>query len=283
MAHDRTFRLLPAAVLLSALLVPGAARAQLNPGVPEAVEGVEVEEHPDARLPLELGFTDESGSPVALGDYFRPGRPVLLVLAYYRCPMLCSVVLGAVASSLKEIDWVAGEQFEVVTLSIDPLDTPKLAEIKKQEYLRRYGKPEAAKGWHFLTGREEDIGRVAEAVGFRYRYLEEQQQYAHPAVIFVATPEGRVSRYLYGVSYEPRTVRLSLVEASEGRIGTTMDRILLYCYHYDPKSGQYTAVAMNIMRLAGTLTVLVLAVLLLLLWRRDVRKKRCSEARAAGV
>lgn len=283
MTNDRTFRLAPAAALLSAMLATGSAQAQLNRGVPEAVEGVDVEERPDAQLPLQLEFADESGRTVALGEYFRPDRPVLLVLAYYRCPMLCSLVLGGVVSSLKEIDWVAGEEFEIVTLSIDPLDVPKLAESKKQEYLRRYGEPAAARGWHFLTGREAEISRVADAVGFRYRYLEDRQEYAHPAVIFIATPEGRVSRYLYGVEYDPRTVRLSLVEASEGRIGTTMDRILLYCYHYDPKSGQYTPVAMNIMRLAGTLTVLVLAVILLLLWRRDVRKKRISEARNADV
>ncbi len=263
----------------AAILIAGAsadARAQRGEPVPADLEGVDVIEHPDAALPLELVFQDERGEPVALGQYFHKDRPVLLVLGYYECPMLCTLVLNGLVDALNDIDWVPGEQFEIVTLSIDPGETPKLAAWKKQNYLEAYGRPAAAAGWHFLTGRETQIRQLADALGFGYRYVEQRDEYAHPAVLFIATPEGRIARYLYGVSYEPRTLRLSLVEASRGKIGTTLDRVLLYCYHYDSTAGRYAPVAVNIMRAGGAISVALLGGFLAWLWVRDVRRRRTA-------
>jgi protein SCO1/2 len=251
-----------------------AGHAQLADRVPPQLEQVGVEEHLEAPLPLDYEFVDSSGAPVRLGDFFDGERPVLLTLNYYRCAMLCSLQLNGLVAGLQELDWTPGQEFELVTVSIDPLETPTLARMKKQNYIAEYGRPSAAAGWHFLTGREEHIRHLAATVGFGYRYDEQERQYAHPAVVIVATPDGRVARYLYGIEYPRSSLRLALLEASEGRIGNTLDQLIMYCFHYDPSRRAYAPVAMNIMRLGGGLTVALLGSGLGMLWFRDARRRR---------
>jgi len=278
-------RTLLRAGLAGYLIAAAAGRAfgQPNDAVPKETEGVGVTEHPGAVLPLELMFRDENGRDVRLKDYFAGSRPVILTLNYYRCPMLCTLQLNGLVDALRRMEWTPGRQFEIVTVSIDPLETPPLARLKKQNYMKEYGRPEAAKGWHFLTGREENIRRLAATVGFEYRYDRETDQYVHAAALFVCTPEGRVSRYLYGILYDPTTLRLSLVEAAEGRTRSTVDRILLYCFHYDSAKGRYAPAAMNLMRAGGVATVLILGGVLAAYWRREAaRRKASSGAAAAG-
>jgi len=261
-------------VACALLFVAGGASAQLADHVPPALEEVGVEEHLDAKLPFDVEFVDERGNSVTLGSFFDGERPVILTLNYYRCPMLCGLQLNGVVEGLTGLDWSIGDQFEMVTVSIDPLETPTLAREKKQNYLKWYDREGAASGWHFLTGRQDDISRLAETVGFRYTYDEESKQYAHAAAIFVCTPDGRVARYLYGIEYPPKHLRLALLEASEGKIGNAIDQLILYCYHYDPSDRSYAPAAMNIMRLGGGATALVLGSSLVLFWARDFRRKR---------
>lgn len=258
------------------LIAAAPAGAQVVTDLPEELDGVAVVEHRNEMLPLDLEFVDESGAAVRLGDYFGGDRPVLLTLNYYGCPMLCGLQLNGMVDAFRQMDWIPGEQFEVVTVSIDPRETPKLAELKKQNYLNAYGKPEAAAGWHFLTGKQPQIDSLAAATGFEYEYLEESGEYSHAAVAYVATPEGKLSRYLYGVVYEPKTLRFSLVEAGEGRIGTALDQILLYCFHYDASAGRYTPVVMNIMRTGALLSAVILAALLSAFWFWEQRRKRMT-------
>jgi protein SCO1/2 len=255
----------------------GIATAQVADQVVPALEEVGVEEHLDAKLPLDLEFVDENGGTVTLGDYFDGSRPVILTLNYYRCPMLCGLMLNGVVDGLEQMDWSPGVEFEMVTVSIDPLETPELAKAKKQNYLKRYQRPSAARGWHFLTGKQSRITRLAETVGFGYTYDAESDQYAHAAVIFVATPDGRVARYLYGIEYPPKDLKLALLEASEGKIGGALDQLILYCYHYDPESRRYAPVAMNIMRVGGSATALLLGASLGTLWIREWRRKKRAE------
>ena len=271
-------RCLKIAVLAAALVAAaGVASAQLaNQAVP-TLDKVGVEEHLDARLPLELEFIDEAGRTVRLGDYFDGARPVILTLNYYRCPMLCGLQLNGVVAGLEEMDWTPGVEFEMVTVSIDPLETPELAQAKKENYLKRYQRPAAARGWHFLTGRQVNIERLAETVGFGYTYDVASGQYAHAAAIFVITPDGRVARYLYGIEYPPKSLKLSLMEASEGKIGSAFDQLIMYCYHYDPASRRYAPVAMNIMRVGGGATALLLGLTLGTWWLRESRRRRRAQ------
>ncbi len=247
----------------------GSASAERMEPLPAQLEGVTITEQLNAQIPLELEFKDENGKTIRLADYFKPGRPVLLTLNYYGCPMLCGLQLNGLLDTIKELDWLPGNEFELVTVSFDPGETPILAKNKKQNYIREYGRPEAAPGWHFLTGREKEIRALTEAVGFGYRYDEENDEYQHAAALFILTPEGILSRYLYGVMYEPATLRLSLVEAGQGKIGSAMDQIILFCFHYDATEGRYAVAAMNLMRLAGLLTVLILAMVMMKFWRRE--------------
>jgi protein SCO1/2 len=261
--------------MLAVVLAWGAsASAQLAGPVPPQLENVGVEEHLEAQLPLDLEFVDSRGETVRLGSYFDGDRPIILTLNYYRCPMLCGLQLNGVVDGLKELKWSLGDEFDMVTISIDPLETPTLARQKKQNYLAYYGRQGAAEGWHFLTGRASNIERLAETVGFSFQYDEERGEYAHSAVIFVVTPDGRVARYLYGIEYPARDLRLALLEASEGRIGGAIDHVILYCYHYDPTGRRYAPVAMNIMRVGGGATALLLGFSLAAFWARDIRRKR---------
>ena len=271
-----------ALLVLAAALLP-AARAERAEPLPEELEGVGVSERLGQQVPLDLAFTDEDGRPVKLGNYFQAGRPVLLDLGYYRCPMLCNLVLNGFIEGLREVpSWVPGDQFEVVVVSVDPLETAKLAKLKKQNYVREYGRPESAPGWHFLTGSAESIAALTEAVGFRYKWVEDRNEYAHAAVLVTMTPEGKVARYLYGVMFEPRTIRLSLAEAAEGRSLSALDQLLLYCYHYDPSSRSYSFAAINIMRAGGVLALIVVGAVLASFWMRESRRRRAATVTAEG-
>jgi protein SCO1/2 len=264
--------------VFAALLWMGAgiAYAQLAEQVPEVLEEVGVTEHPNAKLPLELEFRNEDGDWVELGSFFDGERPVILTLNYYRCPMLCGLMLNGVVDGLEDMAWTPSEEFEIVTISINPLETPELAKAKKQNYLKRLDRPAAAGGWHFMTGRELEIKRLAETVGFSYTYDPVSQEYAHAAAIFVCTPDGRVARYLYGIEYPAKRLKFALLEAAEGTIGTTLDQLILYCYHYDPTNRRYSPVAMNIMRLGGGATALILGIFLGVFWIREWRKKETA-------
>jgi protein SCO1/2 len=259
------------------LLVAVTARAQS----PQAVllRDVGITQRLNAQVPLDLRFTDETGTPVHLATLAR-GKPILLVLVYYRCPSLCTAVLNDMLSSLKVIPQTVGNEFDVWTVSFDPTETADLAAAKKREYLRSYTHTRpaalstASAGWHFLTGDAASIAALTAAVGYRYRWDDPSRQYIHPAVLTLLTPAGRISRYFFGVDYDPTDVRLALVEASGGRIGTLTDKFLLYCYHYDPATGRYGLAVANALRAGGAVTTLLLAGGLALLWRADRRRTR---------
>lgn len=249
-----------------------------NPsGRPEVLRDVGLDQKLNAQVPLDLTFRDEHGVSVTIGQLLH-GKPAILNLVYYQCPMLCTEVLNATLYSVKEIPLEIGNDFNIITVSIDPNEKPILAEAKQIMYSGLYGRPGAVKGWHFLTGDESQIRRLAAAVGFRYAYDKVSKQFAHASGIMVLTPEGKLSRYFYGISYRPRDVRLGLVEASEGKIGSLTDTILLYCYHYDPSTGKYGVVITNIVRAAGLLTVIALALMVFIFLRRE---KRIAAAQAA--
>lgn len=259
---------------LAALLSAAAARADsVVPGntMPGPLKEVRYEQRLGEQVPLDLAFRDEAGRAVKLGDYLGGlgRRPALLVLAYYHCPMLCDMVLQGVETSLKPLSLEPGKEFDVVVASIDPKETPELAAAKKREILARYGRPRTAAGWHFLTGPQPSIDRLANAVGFRYVYDPQRNQFAHAAGIVILTPEGRISRYLFGIEYPARDVRLSLIESAGGKIGGVVDQVLLYCFHYDPAMGRYSAATLKIVRLAAVATVAGLVFLIVLLRRRE--------------
>jgi protein SCO1/2 len=250
--------------------------------LPDELEGIGITEHLNATLPLDLAFTDDEGRAVRLGDYFRGQRPVILNLVYYQCPMLCTLVLNGVTEGMRGLAWTLGQEYENVTVSINPAETAELARVKKENYLAEYGKPGTAAGWHFLTGRQEEITALAQAVGFGYRFDPETNQFIHTAATFVCTPDGRISRYLYGIEYEEQTFRLALLEASQGRIGTQLDRLVLYCFQYDAEAGRYAPVAINIMRIGGAISAVALLGLLGWLWGRERRLRRLRAAQAEG-
>jgi len=243
--------------------------------VPRALAHVGVDEKLDAALPLELVFKDDAGRDVTLGSYFRPGHPVLLTLNYYRCPMLCTLELNGLVAAMKGLAWTPGDEYTVVTVSFDPRESVTLARAKKLAYLEDLGRPSADAGWHFLTGSAASIEALTKAVGFQAEYDKETDQYGHAAVVMLATPEGRVARYLYGVAFEPATLKLALLQASQGTIGTTWERFLMYCYHYDADRGRYTLAAMSLMRLGGALTAIVLGSVVGGYWLRE-RKTRAA-------
>jgi protein SCO1/2 len=230
---------------------------------------VAITQNLNAQLPLDLMLRDESGNVVRLGQYFNHGKPVLLNFMYYRCPMLCPMVMDGVTNALTELRFDIGKEFDVVTISIDPRDTPEQAAMKKTQYVNRYGRFGAANGWHFLTGPESATKRLTKIAGFEYAYDPKMDQFAHGAVLLAVTPQGRVSRYLYGFEYQPRDLRLALVEASAGKIGTASDSILLLCYHYDPATGRYSRSAMNFVRAGGVATMLGLFGFIFIMIRKE--------------
>lgn len=238
-------------------------------GLPQALQDVKIEQHLNEQIPLDLQFKDETGRTVQLSEYFNHSKPVILSFVYFRCPMLCDQVLTAVLGGVRSVPFNVGKDFDVLTISFDPRDTPEYAAEKKQNFIERYNRPGAEKGWHFLTGDQESIRRLTDAAGFRYAYDEKTNQFAHASGIMVLTPEGKLSRYFYGVDYDGRDLRLGLVEASNNKIGSYTDQLLLYCYHYDPATGKYGPVVMNIMRLGGIVTLLCTVGLILVLRRRS--------------
>lgn len=247
--------------------------------LPPDLSGVGIDQKLNSQIPLDLTFRDDTGNTIRLGDYFKPGRPVLLNMVYYECPMLCTEVLNGMTSTLKVVKFDPGKDFEVVTVSFDPREKPELAAAKKKAYMQRYGRPNAAQGWHFLTGDQDSITRLTNAVGFRYKWDERTQQFAHSTAIMVATPEGKLSHYFYGVEYSPKDVRLALVEASQEKIGNPVDQVLLYCYHYDPRTGKYGAVVTRVLRLAGIATILILGSFLIIMFRKEPKGNKPTRHR----
>lgn len=253
----------PAACALTALLFCAApARAQYGEPPPRPdpnvrtgiLKSISIDQRIGEQLPLDVTFHDETGRNVRLGDFFH-GRPVVLALAYYDCPMLCTQVLNGMTGSLKTLSLDAGRDFDVVVVSIDPRDSYQMAAAKKDTYVRSYGRPQSSSGWHFLTGADTSIHPLADALGFHYAYDADLQQYAHGAAIYVITPKGVVSRYLLGIDFAPRDLRLALVEASNNRLGSVVDQVLLLCYHYDPSTGRYSAAILDSIRVGFVLTV----------------------------
>jgi len=236
--------------------------------MPHEMNGVGIEEKLGQSVDLNLEFVSEGGRLKKLGDFFASGRPIVLNLVYYKCPMLCNLTLNAQVSVLKELAWTPGKEFDVVTISIDPTETIEMAENKKAAYISNFDRP-VGRGWHFLADHSGNVKKLAEQVGFRYNYDPAQQQYAHSAAIMVLTPTGMVSRYLYGIKFKERDLRLALTEASENKFGMSFEKLMLMCYHYDPSAKSYVLMATNVMRLGGLLVVLVLGTYLFRLWRQE--------------
>jgi protein SCO1 len=275
-AHPSSFILHFFGLLVIWAACSTSALADRTESLPPELVDVGITELPGARIPLELPFVDSDDGRVTLGQFFDGIHPVILTLNYSDCPMLCSIQLNGLLDALRAMPWNLGQQFQVITVSIDPLETPQRAALTKQKYLKVYNRPGSAEGWHFLTGREENIKKLAATVGFRYKYVAKSRQFVHAAALILCTPDGRVSRYLGGVLYDPQTLRLSLVEASEGKVGSAIDQFFLSCFHYDETAGRYGPFALGIMRIGGALTVLVLGGVIGILWMRESRRRRGS-------
>jgi protein SCO1/2 len=276
-------------LLAAVIAIPHGAAAQKMMGdqgvpaekLPPRLGDVNIEQKLNTQIPLQASFQDEFGRTVKLDSYFHQGKPVVLALVYYECPMLCTQVLNGLASTLRMMKLEMGKDYDVLTVSFDPREKPELAASKKRAYLQRYGHPNAQNYWHFLTGDEPNIRALTEAVGFHYQWDPTIQQYAHATGIMVLTPDGVLSKYFYGIEYSPKDLRLGLVDASENHIGTVVDRVLLYCYHYDPRTGKYGAVITNVIRVAGGLTVLILGTFVIILFKRGPSGRRSGSATLA--
>ncbi|MFB3813199.1 MAG: SCO family protein [Terriglobales bacterium] len=281
-------KIVRALIVALVLMLTIPAWAQMGGGdkgsdkLPPQLSNVGIYQHLDAQVPLEAMFRDEFGRTVKLGEYFNQGKPVILSLVYYECPMLCTEVLNGMTNSMRLLKFELGKDYDVVTVSFDPRETPELAAAKKHSYLQRFGRPGGKNGWHFLVGDEKNIHALTESVGFRYHWDPQQRQFAHATGIMVLTPQGRVAQYYYGVSYAPKDLRLGLVEASNNRIGTLVDQLLLYCYHYDPRTGKYGAIITNVLKIAGGLTVLILGSLLIFLFRYDPQRAKRRMPASSG-
>ena len=275
-AHRRNLLSCMQHLVIAGLLTSTAFAQSMSKGImsppanvrPPYLTNVGIEQHLDGQVPADLSFVDDTGRRVKLGDYFGK-KPLILNLVYYNCTMLCGEALAGLSASMKMIKFDVGNQFDVVTVSFNPKETPEVAAAKKAEYLKRYGRPNAAAGWHFLTGPPESINALTKAVGFQYQYDAAKDQYAHATAIMVLTPQGRIARYFYGVDFPPKDLRLGLVEASQGKIGNPVDQVLLYCYHYDPAAGKYGAVVSNMLKVGAGLTIFLVGGMLLILIRLD--------------
>jgi protein SCO1/2 len=235
---------------------------------PPGLKNVGIEQHLDEQIPPSLTFRDETGNTIHLGDYFGK-KPMILNLVYYQCPMLCGEVLTGLDSALRVLKFDVGKEFDVLTVSFDPKETPQMAAEKKAQYLKRYGRPGAELGWHFLTGPKTSIDALTKAAGFQYQYDAKTAQFAHATAIMVLTPEGKIAQYYYGVEFAPKDLRLGLIQASQDKIGTVVDQVLLYCYHYDPDTGKYGAIISRILQLAAGATVLILGTFLVVMFRMN--------------
>jgi protein SCO1/2 len=264
-------------ILLAALF--SSAFAQVIKDKVGELEKIDVVEHLGARVPLDLTFTNDRGEKVALSGYFGRGRPVVLVLAYYECPMLCTLVLNGLAAGIKDLGWEPGDEYSLLTVSIDPTETAQLAASKKKNLLESIGMSGTDPGWAFHVGDDPQIKALTDAVGFKYFYDEKIKQFAHPAVVMVLGEDGMISRYLYGIEFKKQDLKLALLEASDGKIGSTIDKIILYCYHYDSAAGGYVLFATNLMKLGGAVTMGLMAIFLAALWIID-RRRSSSHAMA---
>lgn len=278
-----SFRSLVWAVLAAGLLlappatanpVSGTERVDPIDAAPRGAESVEVTEQLGANVPKGLAFKDERGRSVTLEQYFDGTHPVILTFNYSNCPMLCSLMLNGLVQGLRQLGYTPGNEFRIVTVSIDHAETPEHALKTQKRYLAEYGRPEAESGWKFLTGSRENVDKYARALGFGYAYNEVRKEYAHPSAMAVASPDGRIVRYLYGIEYKPSNLKLALLEAADGKIGDPFDRLILYCFHYDATQGRYAPVAANVMRVGGAVGVVLLATFLTLLWRADSKRRR---------
>ena len=240
--------------------------------IPKELNSVGVEEHLGQNLDLSLNFTNDDGSVVPLGHFFHKNRPVLMAMVYYNCPSLCSYHLNGVTEVLKGLKWTTGAQFDVVAVSMDHSETADLAKAKKQSYVQLYGRPEGEQGWHFLTGSKDNVQKLADQLGFKFNWLEDKKQFAHAAVAYVVTPDGKISRYLHGIAPESATVKMSLIEASNGKVGSYVEQALMFCFKFDPKKNKYTLYAWNLMQIGALSMVLLLAVFLLPVWWREQRR-----------
>ena len=269
MKFDNNYKLLT----LIMLVFYSSAFGQIINNEDPVLNKIDVVEHLGEKIDLDVQLTNDTGESVLLSDYFSDDRPVMLIMAYYECPMLCNLVMNGVTQGAKEMSLVPGDDYKILTVSIDPTETFQLAAAKKQNYINSFDLDGANEGWTFFTASEGQSHKLAEEIGFKYYYDEDLQQYAHAAVVTVLTNEGVISRYLYGIEFQSRDMKLALMEASEGKIGNTFDRILLYCYHYDPESGGYTLLATNIMKLGGIATLLFLTVLIGGFWWREYNRR----------
>jgi protein SCO1 len=282
-----------AGIMAAVLAVPGAALAQRSPGYgtapgsagagdaaaakPGIISRIGIDQKLNEQVPLDLAFTDETGRGVRLGEYFGK-RPVILALVYYECPMLCTQILTGIVTTLGVMDFTVGREFDVVAVSINPREGPGLAAQKKKTYVDRYGRPGSETGWHFLTGTEENIAALADAVGFRYEYDEETRQFAHGAGFEVLTPKGVISHYFYGIEFSARDLKFGIMEAAEERIGSPFDQVLLLCFHYDPATGKYGATALTAVRIGGVLTIAAFLSFLFVSLRRERASQRGTDA-----
>ena len=274
----RLVRTIRISLLAAVVLVAAGAQAQLYSepkaavpmGKPESILKVGIDQHLNQQLPLDLKFRDENGAEATLGQYFGR-KPIILTMVYYTCPMLCGEVQSGLVSALGILRFDAGREFDVISVSINPSETPADAMAKKKQFLSRYHRAGAEHGWHFLTGDKANIDALAKAVGYRYSYDAKSGQYSHGTAIVVVTPEGKLAQYFYGIEYAPKDLRLALVEASRNKIGNVVDAVMLYCFHYDPASGRYSAQILNVVRLAGLLTVFCMGGFLLVAFRRETR------------
>ncbi len=263
--------------LAGSTLLAQSARGPMMGGIlsppanqrPPGLEFVGIEQHLNAEVPGNLEFRDELGNPVKFGDYFGHGRPVILNLGYYTCPMLCSELLEGLVGSMKALTLQLGQDFDVVTVSFNPSETTEMAAEKKRDIMKRYGRANAANGWHFLTGQPDQIKALTDAVGFQYQFDPKTGQYAHATAIVLLTPDRHIAEYFYGVEFSPRDLRLGLVQAGQGKIGNITDSVLLYCYHYDPRSGKYGAVISNVLKIGGLATMLILGAFVFVMYRAD--------------
>lgn len=265
-------RMLTAAAVGIALVSVAPAQTR-TPNLPPKFDGIGIEQHLNAQVPLDTRFRDETGAAVPLSTYFGQ-KPVLLAPVYYTCPMLCSQILSGVVAALRPLSLKPGRDFEVVAISFNPAETPQQAAQKRDHYSHSYSSRDGTAGWHFLTGSQASINTVMQAIGFHYRFDPVTKMFIHASGVLALTPEGRVARYFYGVNYEPKDFKLGLIEASHNRIGSPVDQILLFCYHYDPKTGKYGAVVLNMLRLAAVLVLVAMAAGIFFLWRQDLRRYR---------
>jgi len=248
-------------------------------GLPEALKKVGIEQKLGDQLPLETELKDENGNIVKLGSFFNTGRPVIVAFVYYECPMLCNQVLNGLTGSLKGMSFDAGREFDVVAISFDAreFDKADLAKNKKAAYMERYGRPGTEKGWHFLTGTQDAIDKVTSAAGFSYKWDEKTDQFAHAAAVMVTTPDGKLSKYFYGIDYSPKDVKFGIMESAQNRVGNAAEQLLLYCYHYDPSTGKYGLAILRVMRLGGVLTLIGLGAMGFVFWRRNKKKAVTSD------